>query len=69
MQFIRSNEIEGREVTTRPARTVLCDHCRSVLGDKRVLTRDGEGQTRRFCGEDNVCLEAWRRYNRSVFGR
>jgi hypothetical protein len=69
MQFVRSDRAESGEFRARPARTVLCDHCRTVLGEKRVLTRDVEGHLKRFCGEDGVCLEAWQRHHQSVFRR
>jgi hypothetical protein len=67
MQFLRS--VESGRFEAKPARIARCDHCGSVLDDRRVLTRDNEGRTRRFCGEDGVCIEAWQRYNTSVFRR
>jgi hypothetical protein len=68
MQFVRSGPVDAALSAVVPAKIIRCDQCQNPLGDKRVLTRDAAGATRRFC-PDNVCFANWQRDFRIVFRR
>lgn len=68
MQFLRSGANDAAPPTASPAKIVRCDQCQHPLGDKRVLTRDTLGVTRRFC-PDGDCIAHWQRHYRTVFRR